>query len=455
MLCCTYVRNGVYAAGMMVKLTHEVRDPVHQFVRFDEQERRVIDSRPVQRLRHIHQLGTTYLVYPGATHRRFEHSLGVMELAGRVFDVITHPENVHPTIRGAIREITDTKRLSYWRELLRMAALCHDLGHIPFSHAAERELLPEGWSHEKLSATLIRSDLMSDVWQSAVPAMDAGRIAKIAVGKRELRDEEFSDWEAILSEIVVSDAFGVDRMDYLLRDSLHCGVAYGRFDHYRLIDTLRVLPQSTDSEEPTLGIEEGGLHSAESLLLARYFMFSQVYFHRVRRAYDVHLKDFLRAWLPGGSYRVDLASHLEMTDVQVTEGIIAAASDQTSPAHDVARRFSDREHFRVLWSRNPDDLTRNPESGRLVFEAARERFGEDAVRRDRRSPGSVAVDFPVLMKDGRIASARTVSSVIGSIPDAAFDYVFIDRGREDEAKRWFREERTSILPEQGGDESDG
>ena len=439
----------------MAKLTHEVRDPVHQFVRFDDQERRVIDSPPVQRLRHIHQLATTYLVYPGATHRRFEHSLGVMELAGRVFDVITHPENVHPAISNAIPEIRDTKRLSYWRQLLRMAALCHDLGHIPFSHAAERELLPEGWNHERLSVELIRSELMRDVWQQPVPAMDAERIAKIAVGQKELPGEVFSTWEAILSEIVVSDAFGVDRMDYLLRDSLHCGVAYGRFDHYRLIDTLRVLPRGHGSEEPVLGIEEGGLHSAESLLLARYFMFSQVYFHRVRRAYDVHLKDFLTLWLPGGSYSVDLPSHLAMTDVQVTAGIIDAASNEDHPAHDPARRLTNREHFRVLWSRSPADLEKNPESGRFVFDAAREHFGDAAVRRDRRSAGGAAIDFPVEMSDGRIASARVESLVIDHIPDTAFDYVFIDPGRKAEAERWLAKERLSILPEQGGNESDG
>ena len=168
----------------MVKLMHEVRDPVHQFVRFDDQERRVIDSVPVQRLRHIHQLATTYLVYPGATHRRFEHSLGVMELAGRVFDAITNPENTLPVIREAIPQIRDTNRLPYWRQILRMAALCHDLGHIPFSHAAEHELLPEGWTHERLSFDIIRSDLMRDVWEQPVPPLDAARIAKIAVGQR-------------------------------------------------------------------------------------------------------------------------------------------------------------------------------------------------------------------------------------------------------------------------------
>ncbi len=439
----------------MTKLTHELRDPVHQFVRFDDQERRVIDSAPVQRLRHIHQLATTYLVYPGATHRRFEHSLGVMELAGRVFDVITHPENVLPEIAEAIPEIRDTKRLPYWRQILRMAALCHDLGHIPFSHAAEHELLPEEWSHERLSVELIRSDLMCDVWQRAVPPMVADLIAKVAVGQKKLAKEEFSTWEAILSEIVVSDAFGVDRMDYLLRDSLHCGVAYGRFDHHRLIDTLRVLPRGDDSEEPTLGIEEGGMHAAESLLLARYFMFRQVYFHRVRRAYDVHLKDFLKLWLPGGSYNVKLKDHMEMTDNQVTVGITDAASDANSPAHDPARRLRNREHFRVLWSRNLTDLKKKSNSGDLVYDAATKRFGCAPLRRDRWSPEGATIDFPVKMSDGRIASASAVSSLIVNIPDTAIDYVFIDPVLEAEAKNWLDEERDQLLPEQGSNESNG
>ena len=99
-----------------------------------------------------------------------------------------------------------------------------------------------------------------------------------------------SDWEAILSEIIVGDVFGADRIDYLLRDSYHAGVSYGRFDHYRLIDTLRILPISeTDSQEPALGTERGGLESAEALLWARYFMYTQLYFHPTRRIYDSHL----------------------------------------------------------------------------------------------------------------------------------------------------------------------
>jgi len=178
-----------------------------------------------------------------------------------------------------------------------MAALCHDLGHLPFSHAAEEELLPHGWSHEHLSMEIIRSDEMKMIWQQMRPPLLVDDIIKLAVGPKKAKDFQYTNWEAILAEIIVGDAFGVDRMDYLLRDSHHIGVAYGKFDHYRLIDTIRILPSlqhddSSTSAEPMLGVEEGGLHSAESLLQARYSMFSQVYYHPVRRIYDIHTKGF-------------------------------------------------------------------------------------------------------------------------------------------------------------------
>ena len=80
----------------------EIRDPIHNFIRLETEEMRVLDCGPVQRLRHIHQLALTYLLYPSATHRRFEHSLGVMELASRVYDVITDPDNIHESVRSII-----------------------------------------------------------------------------------------------------------------------------------------------------------------------------------------------------------------------------------------------------------------------------------------------------------------------------------------------------------------
>ena len=271
----------------MIKNTHEIRDAIHTFVQFDSHERKVLDSRPFQRLRHINQLALTHLVYPGATHKRFEHSLGVMELADRIFRVVTEPENVNDSVRSILPTLGRPDELRYWRRVVRAAALCHDLGHLPFSHAGEKEgLLPDGWNHERLTVEFIRSQEMRDIWQELTPPLGTDDIAKLAVGAKEgakFIGSVFSDWEAILAEIIVGDAFGADRMDYLLRDSHHMGVAYGRFDLYRLIDTLRILPPAPEeteiqSNEPTLGVEEGGLHSVEALLLARYAMFSQVYF---------------------------------------------------------------------------------------------------------------------------------------------------------------------------------
>ncbi len=128
----------------MGKNIQEIRDPIHNFIHFNVDEQSVIDSRPVQRLLYINQLALTYLTYPGATHKRFEHSLGVMELAGRVFDIITDAENINDSIREVFPQITDQSYLRYWRKVVRIAGLVHDVGHPPFSHAAEKELFPAG-----------------------------------------------------------------------------------------------------------------------------------------------------------------------------------------------------------------------------------------------------------------------------------------------------------------------
>lgn len=275
-----------------MKHHHEFRDPIHTFISVRTDERRVIDSRPFQRLRHIHQLALSYLVYPGATHKRFEHSLGVMEIASRIFDVVTASENLHHnTVRNII---PDDESRSYWKSVLRMAALCHDLGHFPFSHAAEKELLPDDYDHERLTKDIIYNAEMQEIWKAMTPPLRADDIVKLAIGPKRAAPLELDTWETVLAEIIIGDALGADRMDYLLRDSYHAGVSYGTFDHHRLINTLRILPTKyEESDEPALGLEAGGLESSEGLMIARHFMYKQVYLHPIRRVYDIHLKDFL------------------------------------------------------------------------------------------------------------------------------------------------------------------
>ena len=443
----------------MAKNIHEIRDPIHVFVRLDSDERNVLNSRPFQRLRYIHQLAMTYLVYPGATHKRFEHSLGVMELASRVFDIVTNPINVTDKMQHLLEPLANPDQRTYWRRVVRMAALCHDIGHLPFSHAAEKELLPDGWDHERLTQVIIFSDEMKEIWHSVTPPLRHEDIEKLAVGPKKSKSSEFTDWEAILAEIIVGDAFGVDRMDYLLRDSYHTGVAYGRFDYYRLIDTLRILPSSQsdgngDSQEPALGMEEGGIQSAEALMLARYFMYSQVYFHPVRRIYDIHLMDFLKEWLPDGIFSTDLEKHLKMTDSEITTALWEAAFDENRAEHLHASRIVRRKHFKRIYERNPEDVEINLESGKMIFEALKSQFDEGNFRHDFYSQRSGAPDFPVRMRDGRIVSSLIVSDVLKNIPVVAVDYVFAERSCFEEARRWLDKHRQdTIKPE--SEEDDG
>lgn len=424
----------------MSKFFHEVRDPIHIFIKYDSYERDVINSLPFQRLRHIHQLGMTYLLYPGATHRRFEHSLGVMELAGRVYDILI--KRPHSKIKNIVPETPDEK--NYWRRVIRMAGLCHDLGHLPFSHTAET-LLPDGWNHEKLTIEIIKSKEMCQIWKSMKPPLNEDDIVKLSVGPKIFKETTFNDWEALLSESITSNAFGVDRIDYLLRDSHHAGVLYGKFDHIRLIDTLRLLPKSNKSLEPMIGIESGGIHTAEALLLARYFMFIQVYLHHVRRIYDIHLQDFLINWLEEGKFKTNLNSFLGITDNEVLAALSSFCKDKNSKPYEYAKRIVFRNHFKILYERIPEDLQLHPEPGRAIHEAAMIKFGDTNVRHDPYYKGSGEIDFPVLCNDGRILSSLAISKPLSNIPHAAIDYVFIDPALRDDGKKWLEKNRTNIL----------
>ena len=416
----------------MAKEHHEIRDAIHGFVRFTSRERKLIDCPTVQRLRHVHQLATTFLFYPGATHSRFEHSLGVCDIATRIFDVVVREDNLRD-IRTRLG--VDKETISYWRNVLRAAALCHDVGHLPFSHAAESELLPTGWNHEHITRMLIIDGPLSDTIEDMRPRISSDDVLKIAVNPSILSPSEaesLTHWEAIVSEIISGPVFGADRMDYLLRDSHHTGVAYGRYDQHRLVDTIRILPAPpTDGDEGlhagelTLGVEIGGLQTAESLLLARYFMFKQVYFHHVRRIYDRHLLDFLKSWLPDGKYPTDNDQHLALSDPKVLAGIQDASLDEAHRAHDCARRFTNRKHYRRVYSPRPDHSKLLSDPGKAVFRALCVKFGESNVIHDTNYDAGGLPDFPILLDDGSITSASSVSDVLQQDLPLGFDSVYV------------------------------
>jgi uncharacterized protein len=452
----------------MSKRLHEVRDAVHVFVDFDEDERRVIDSPAFQRLRHVHQLALTYKVYPGAGHKRFEHSLGVMHLAGRIYDVITRSDKISDRVRETMPTPGQSDH-GYWRTVVRIAALCHDMGHLPFSHAAEDELLPDGIDHERITWEIVHSVQMVDILASVTPPVRPDDVGKLAIGPRKAEklglDIRFNPWEAILAEVIVGDSFGADRIDYLLRDSLHAGVQYGRFDHERLINTLRVVSEPPREEgesgaqatDPVLGCERGGLQSAEQLLLARYFMFSQVYHHPTRLAYNEHLKEFLKLWLPGGVFPVDVAGHLSRDDVDVLAAIKRAALDGDDPAHDPARRIVLRDHFKVAYEKKAASKGDRVADGSLggdtsadvqaLVMAAQKEFGSKLVAYGAPPSTKKPPDFAVWVREDGFKSvwASGLSDVMRGLPESPDEYVLADDGIRDDVRRWLVNNREMIL----------
>lgn len=415
----------------------------------------MVNSRPFQRLRHIHQLALTYLIYPSATHCRFEHSLGVMDLASRIYDVVTDPENIlYDTVRDLVPRRGEHE-WTYWRRVVRAAALCHDTGHLPFSHAAEKDLLPGGIRHEDLSREIIFSDLLASEFRDL--KIDAEDVAKIAVGPKYfarakgMENYNFSTWESILYEIIGGDVFGADRMDYLLRDAYHAGVAYGRFDQLRLVETMRILPrQDQQSNEPDMGITVGGLQAAESLLWARYFMYTQLYFHPVRRIYDMHLTEFLIQALPEGKYEVDLDKHLATTDNEILARIGAASRDTASVAHSTAARITERRHFRLLYESTPLDKERNLKSPELIYRAARTEFGDEMVRFNPYKSDEDSEVFPVFQRDGTITSSVLLSPTFANPPRFAVAYVFVAPEMREKAKDWLKANKDAVLSPAGG-----
>ncbi len=289
----------------------KICDPVHGFIRFGALEQKLIDSAPFQRLRYIHQMGTAYLVYPGATHTRFEHSLGVMELAGRIYTSLTAPHNQVVSLDKSPEE------LGYWLLILRLAALCHDLGHLPFSHTAEKSLLPDG-GHEQMTLALIRSPELRPIWDAIGPEAEHD-IVKLAVASA--ADIPLSPWEKVLSQVITEDNFGADRIDYLIRDGHYTGVGYGHFDYHQLIDSLRILASGPGL---TLGVTASGIQSVESLWIARYMMYARVYHHPKVRVYSNHMRSFMSRYYHT-LLKTDVADYVRHTDYTLLTALSVAA----------------------------------------------------------------------------------------------------------------------------------
>lgn len=300
--------------------TNRLRDPIHDYIELTNEETRIIDTAPFQRLRNIRQLGMTYQVYPGAEHTRFGHSLGVMHLTSRAFDALSQRSRY-------LQEMNPNKRLWY-RQILRLIGLTHDLGHAPFSHAAE-QLFPEGTSHEEITERIINET------EIAGCIRDLGRSFQRTYGgdlgiEPELISEIYLRGGAGMDPMfpvlraLMDGELDCDKMDYLLRDSYYCGVNYGKFDLERLLTSLVIRDVHG---VPKLALDSGGTQAFEQFMVARYHMFNNVYFHRTRRLLDMNLTEAIQHVLPGGRYPEDVHAFLALDDVEILARVRSALAD--------------------------------------------------------------------------------------------------------------------------------
>ncbi len=179
------------------------------------------------------------------------------------------------------------------------------------------------------------------------------------------------------------------------------------------------------------------------------FMYKQVYFHHVRRAYDIHLKDFLKEFLGGGFFPITIEQHLEMTDNEATAAMLLSARKADSPGHVHAKRIVDRKHFKRIYERTPADQKINRHSVDQIFSALVEKFGADHIRRDTYPPKAAALDFPVLQSNAKVKSSINLSETLQKIPSATFDLVLCDRTILDEASSFLEANREQIIKPKG------
>lgn len=279
-----------------------IRDSIHGSIILITPEMRLIEHAAFQRLRFIKQGGFIDLAFPGANHTRYSHSLGAMHMATRIFDSIFPDGSLEASAR------------SRFRQTLRLAALCHDIGHGPLSHSSEA-LMGQS-SHEDFTLKLLTDSPFSEELTSLFAHKDISTTHVTDLIFRDSPSTAFVnagvDYRPILQQIVSSEC-DADRMDYLQRDSIYCGVNYGKFDADWLIENL----VAVENENALfLGLKSKAIFSFEDFLLSRYHMFASVYFHHTPVIFDklleLHGKNSNGFRIPS-----DIESYIQIDDIEL------------------------------------------------------------------------------------------------------------------------------------------
>jgi len=304
----------------MKKAHLDIIDPIHDFIRVNDLELKIIDNPVFQRLRRIRQLSGAHLTYPGAQHTRFEHSLGVMHIAAQAGQILQE--------KGILK--------SDDIENLRLGALLHDIGHGPFSHLFEEVLQQKKKiSHESIGKKIILQTSIGDTISKG--GFDKKFITKLAFGDSKLQ---------FMNEII-SGVLSADIMDYLLRDGYYTGAEHAKIDHKRITQSLEV-------HQKKLALERSALYSFESMMHSRHQMFKAVYFHKTVRSAEVMLLESMRlADEELGLTSLNLDNYLELTDESLLFKLLTLSADTTElkRAKKIAEDYQNRRLLKCVFER--------------------------------------------------------------------------------------------------------
>jgi hypothetical protein len=296
----------------------DIVDPIHNFIRVYETELKVIDSPVFQRLRRIRQLSGAHLTYPSAQHSRFEHSLGVMHIAGQAANALKE--------KGLLNQDQIQN--------IRLAALLHDVGHGPFSHLFE-EVLQEKRkvSHEEMGKKIILKSEIGDT------------LSKLGFDKKFITKLAFGDTKYRFVNEIVSGSLSADMMDYLQRDGYFTGAEHAKIDHQRII-------QSLDVYKSRLALDRSALYSFESMVLSRYQMFKAVYFHKTVRSAEVMMLESIRLADSHLNFTsLNLDEYVKLTDEFVVAQILSLPThtDELKRAKQFAEDYQNRRLLKCVY----------------------------------------------------------------------------------------------------------
>ena len=359
-----------------------IRDPIWDNIRLDRPALLTLDTPPVQRLRYIRQVGHAFLVYPGATHTRFEHALGAYHLTRRALATLEEC--------GELARVPPEQCLA-----VRLAALLHDIGHYPFSHALEEAGFP---SHETLGVAKLSTGELGRTLEKIGGAGFPGEIGALITG------ESASPLQGL-----ISGSLDLDKIDYLSRDAHMCGVPYGNVDVDRLLATLTLVETSGGRYE--VGVKEKGVSALESLLFAKYQMYRNVYWHHAVRSATCMFKRAVRIAVRRGA--VGVADLAEATDDGLMELLISR--DNNALAGAIRSRRLYKRALDLPASDVPGDvqpwIAEDPDLLERV---------EDGIAREvGLAPGELLLDFPARSSMlGVDLPLRTRSGAVERLTDA-------------------------------------